>query len=315
MKKSLSYVGTSLATVLISIYPMGVFAQEQSSSETKTEAAIAPADVKTIDADPALWVVKDEDTTIYMLGTVHFLKPGLTWFNEVVKEAFDKSDSLVLEIKPGNPAEDQQIFIKHAINKDGKVARLSLSEDQQKAYEKAVTSLGLPLNGLDPFKPWAVGLVLQVTALQKVGFDPNTGVEKILEGAANASKKEIIGLETTEFQLGIFDSFTEENQKAFLIQTIDSFDDIEKGLDSLVTLWGNGDPQGLSSLLNQDLSTPEIRQKLLTRRNANWAKWIDTRMDKPGTIFMAVGAGHLAGGDSVQSLIGAYGLQAERINY
>lgn len=282
--------------------------------EEAIEEAVSP-DVKTVDADPALWVVKDDDTTIYMFGTVHFLKPGLTWFDEAVKEAFDKSDTVVLEIKPGNPAKDQEIFAKFAIDQSGKGARSSLNEEEKQSYEKAMTSLGLPVAALDPFKPWAAALVMQITALQKVGFDPRTGVEKILETEAVANDKAILGLETAEYQFGLFDSFSDESQKSFLTQSIDSIDEIDDGLDQLVKLWSDGQPQELGALMQKDLTDPEIRQKLLTTRNANWAKWISARMDKPGTVFMAVGAGHLAGSADVKSLLGAYALTAERIDY
>ncbi len=316
MKKTVLKITT--AAIALAITPLAQAQENDAAAQAAEEAAQAAAQAaapKTIDADPALWVVKDEDTTIYMLGTVHFLKPGMTWFDEAVKEAFDESDSVVLEIKPGNPAEDQQTFAKYAIDKTGVAARTTLTEEQQKTYEKAITSLGMPLNGLDPFRPWAVGLVMQITSLQKVGFDPNQGVEKILENAANAAGKEIIGLETADYQLGLFDSFTPETQKTFLLQTIESIEGVEEGLDLLVDSWAKGDPEKLGQLLHQDLSLPEIKQKLLTTRNANWAKWINERMEKPGTVFMAVGAGHLAGPSDVQSLMGAYGLKAQRVNY
>ncbi len=317
MKKTLSKISTAVIALTFATMAQAQESDKQDSDIAAQiiEAAAQAAPPKTVDADPALWVVKDEDTTIYMLGTVHFLKPGMTWFDEAVKEAFDKSDSVVLEIKPGNPAEDQQIFAKYAIDTTGVAARTTLTEDQQKTYEKAITSLGMPLNGLDPFKPWAVALVMQVTALQKVGFDPNKGVEKILENAANTAGKAIVGLETTDYQLGLFNSFSPETQKIFLTQTIETIDDTESGLDALVESWAKGDPETLGELLNKDLISPEIKQKLLTTRNANWAKWINDSMAKPGTIFMAVGAGHLAGSTDVQTLIGAYGLTAERIDY
>ena len=71
--------------------------------------AAAPAAAATVDADPALWVMKDDDTTIYLFGTVHVLKPGLSWFDEAVRDAFDKSDQLMLEmVMP----EDQAVLAK-----------------------------------------------------------------------------------------------------------------------------------------------------------------------------------------------------------
>lgn len=312
MKKTLLKI--TAATIAFTFAPLAN-AQETPSEDAAASALAAANAIETVDADPALWVVKDEDTTIYMLGTVHLLKPGLSWFDEAVKTAFDESSSVVLEIKPGNPAEDQQVFVKYAIDQSGVAARSQLSEEQQKTYEQAITSLGLPLNGLDPFKPWAVSLVMQITALQTAGFDPNSGAEKVIEAAANAAGKEIIGLETAEYQLSIFDGLSDETQKEFLVQTIDTMDQIESSLDALVDTWAAGDPEKLGALLNQSLSNSELKQKLLTTRNANWAKWINERMEQPGTVFMAVGAGHLAGSTDVQTLLAAYGLKAQRVNY
>lgn len=320
MKKT--FLKITAAAIAFTFAPLAN-AQETPSEDTAAAeladsiaaAQKAANEVVTVDADPALWVVKDEDTTIYMLGTVHLLKPGLSWFDEAVKTAFDASDSVVLEIKPGNPAEDQQLFAQYAINQTGVPARSNLTEEQQKSYEKAITSLGLPLEGLDPFKPWAAGLVMQITAIQAAGFDPNSGAEKVIEAAANAAGKEIIGLETTDFQLGLFDGLSDATQKEFLVQTIESMDEIETSLDALVDAWAAGDPQKLGVLMNEGLSNAELTEKLLTNRNANWAKWIKERMDKPGTIFMAVGAGHLAGSTDVQTLLNAYGIKAQRIDY
>jgi uncharacterized protein len=54
---------------------------------------------------------------------------------------------------------------------------------------------------------------------------------------------------------------------------------------------------------------------LLTQRNANWAKWIKERMARPGTVFVAVGAGHLGGKSSVQKLLKKQKLKAKRVRY
>jgi uncharacterized protein len=273
----------------------------------------APAIIK--DVDPALWVVKDEDTTIYLFGTVHILKPNLGWFDDGVKKAFEGSDRLVLEMVEPSAAESQALFGKLAIDKSGKTLRSKMSDADRAIYEAAMTKTGLPAEALDPFDPWAAAVTLSVISMQKQGFDVNSGAEKQLTGAAKAAKKPIGGVETMEFQLGIFDSMPESEQIRFLIETAKIVESSSNMMDKMVELWGAPDPDGLGQLMNEGLTSRALYDALLTRRNANWAKWIKAEMDKPGTTFMAVGAGHLAGPTSVQNLLPAYGLSAERVAY
>ena len=232
----------------------------------------APAVIK--DVDPALWVVKDEDTTIYLFGTVHILKPNLGWFDDGVKKAFEGSDRLVLEMVEPSAAESQALFGKLAIDKSGKTLRSKMSDADRALYETAMTKTGLPAEALDPFDPWAAAVTLSVISMQKQGFDVNSGAEKQLTAAANAAKKPIGGVETMEFQLGIFDSMPESEQIRFLIETAKIVDSSSNMMDKMVELWGAPDPDGLGQLMNEGLTSRALYDALLTRRNANWAKWI-----------------------------------------
>lgn len=267
------------------------------------------------DVDPALWVVKDEDTTIYLFGSVHILKPGLGWFDDGVKAAFESSDQLMLELVEPPVAEAQALFGKLAMDQQGKTLRSKMNDADRAVYETAMGKLGLPAAALDPFDPWAAAITISLLAIQKTGFDPNSGVEKQLTAAANAIKKPIAGLETMEFQLGVFDTLPESEQIAFLVETAKQIDDAGANMDKMVDMWTAPDPEGLGQLMNEGLTSRTLYDALLTKRNANWAKWIAARMDKPGVTFMAVGAGHLAGPTSVQTLLPAYGLTATRVAY
>ncbi len=267
------------------------------------------------DVDPALWVVKDEDTTIYLFGSVHILKPGLGWFDDSVKAAFETSDQLMLELVEPPVAEAQALFGKLAMDQQGKTLRSKMNDADRAVYETAMGKLGLPAAALDPFDPWAAAITISLLAIQKTGFDPNSGVEKQLTAAANATKKPIAGLETMEFQLGVFDTLPESEQIAFLVETAKQIDDAGANMDKMVDMWAAPDPEGLGRLMNEGLTSRTLYDALLTKRNANWAKWIAARMDKPGVTFMAVGAGHLAGPTSVQTLLPAYGLTATRVAY
>ena len=274
----------------------------------------APA-VTVKDVDPALWVVKDEDTTIYLFGSIHLLKPGLGWFDDGVKTAFDSSDQLVLELVEPPAAEVQALFGKLAMDQQGKTLRSKMNDAERAVYEAAMGKLGIPAPAFDPFEPWAAGITLSVVAMQKSGFDPNSGVEKQLTAAAKVSNKPIAGLETMEFQLGLFDTLPEAEQITFLVETAKLIDEVASTTDKMVDMWASAETESLGQLMNEGLTSRTLYDALLTKRNANWAKWISARMAKPGVTFMAVGAGHLAGPTSVQNLLPAYGLSATRVAY
>ena len=270
---------------------------------------------KVTDVDPALWVLRDADTTIYLFGTVHVLRPGLGWFDDGVKAAFDKSDTLVLEMLDPSATEAAAVMADLSIDKSGRTIRQKLGADDLVVYEAAVAKLGLPHAALDPLDGWAVAVNLYYAGLLQKGYDMTSGVEVQLKAAAAASKKPVIGLETMRFQLSIFDSLPENVQVEYAATTAKSIDEIAPQTDRLVDLWAAADTDGVATVMNEGFDALKLTEALLTRRNANWAKWIKQRMAQPGTVFMAVGAGHLAGTVSVQHLLTAYGLNAERVRY
>ncbi|MFV0622940.1 TraB/GumN family protein [Sphingomonas sp. ac-8] len=275
----------------------------------------APAP-KTVDADPALWVVKDDDTTIYLFGTIHLLKPGLSWFDEAVKTAFDRSDELVQEIVLPDSQTVQRALVATAINPTGPGLEEKLPADTRTAYRAALAELGIAPANFDRFDPWFVATNLSVLKLVKDGYDPNNGAEQALTTAAKQAGKPVIGLETIEQQFGYFDGLSEKSQIAFLTDTLEHLPEAKQEVDKMVSQWSAGDTDGLAETLNEGLeATPEIAKMLLTDRNIRWADWIAGRMAEPGTVFVAVGAGHLAGKDSVQAQLAKHQLKAERIDY
>ncbi|GAA0321498.1 TraB/GumN family protein [Sphingomonas oligophenolica] len=275
----------------------------------------APAPVVR-DADPALWVVKDADTTIYLFGTIHVLQPGMKWFDGGVKKAFDSSDQVVLEILTPDAETMQAIVKEKGFAHDGKALTERLPADKRAAYGKALASLGLPATAFDPLEPWFAATNLELIPLQKLGYDLSNGPEQIITKASNAAGKKLTALETAQQQLGFFDGLSMPAQIAFLSSTVDEMPTLEHSVTEMVDDWAKGDPDALGKLLNDDLtSSPEIEKVLLVDRNKNWAEWIDQRMKQPGVVFMAVGAGHLAGKNSVLVQLKAHHLTARRVKY
>jgi uncharacterized protein len=269
-----------------------------------------------VPADPALWVVKDKDTTIYLFGTVHALKPHLSWFDSAVRKAFDASQQLVLEIPLPDPATAQKVILPLAMDHSGKPLTQKLPEASRAAYAAALTKLGVPPAGLDAFEPWFAAVTIAQIQLKNSGMNAEDGVEKTLDAAAKAAGKPVSGLETLEQQLGYFHNLPEKDQIAFLIESVKDIDKFDTTINAMVDKWKAGDAEGLSKLMNEDLTAQaNLYKTLLVDRNARWADWIDARMKQPGTVFIAVGAGHLAGKDSVQVQLRRHHLKAVRIKY
>ncbi|GAA4758229.1 TraB/GumN family protein [Sphingomonas daechungensis] len=267
------------------------------------------------DADPAIWVVKDPDTTIYLFGTFHALDGKSAWFNDEVKAAFDRSKELVLEIPPvDDPASIQPIIMKYALDTSGKPLSDRLSPATKEKFVAALAKLGAPPNAFDKFTPFFAALTLTMANAQKLGMTAANGSEAVLTKAAKDDKKPISGLETIEYQMSIFANLSDAEQIAMLEQTLDELDEVAGLFKKMNDHWSKGDSEGMAALINEmNAKSPKLYKVLLTDRNANWAEWIDKRLDQPGVVFVGVGAGHLGGETSVQALLAKRGIKSERL--
>lgn len=268
------------------------------------------------DADPALWVVRDADTTVYLFGTVHMLRPGVSWFDDGVRKAFDASSELVLELVMPPEAEMQALVAELGTAQGGPALPDRLPPPVAAKLRAELPKLGMPAEALDRTEPWLAAMTLSVLPLRQLGYDDKDGAEQVLSAAAKAEGKPIAGLETAREQLGYFDRLSLPAQRALLATTLDDLPGAGAEIDTMIKDWSAGDADALAKLLNQDLDrAPELKQALLIARNRNWANWIARRMAKPGTVFVAVGAGHLAGAESVQAELAKRGLKVERVRY
>lgn len=268
------------------------------------------------DADPALWVVKDADTTIYLFGTMHALKPDVKWFDDAVADAFADSDELVLEMLAPDPAQMAPILKQQAMYGPGGSLSKALTKEQYDRFAATAATLGIPAQALEPMKPWFAGVTLATAPLPKLGYASDSGVEHVLQAAAAKRGMTQVGLETFAQQMGFFATLSEKDQVAFLMSGVDEMADMETSFAKMEAAWATGDTAAAAALLNDGMEdTPALYDVLLANRNTTWANWIGERMKQPGKVFVAVGAGHLAGPDSVQARLAAKGIAATRIAY
>ena len=264
---------------------------------------------------PALWKIADSDTTIYLFGTIHMLPKGLEWRTPAIDKAIAASDTLYLETTLGNDVgASAQAMMKLAISPGLPPIVERVPPDKRDAFRKMIADAGVPEAALDRMETWAAALTLLAVSYRKMGLATEAGVERTLAARYEGAKKPIKGLETVEQQFGYFDNLSEAAQRALLVGMIDKPEETQAEFQKMLDAWKRGDVDAIARTFNSETAlSPELRDVLMKRRNAAWADWLEQRMQQPGTVMVAVGAGHLAGNDSVQRLLQARGLRATRL--
>lgn len=302
-------LGLAMAAALL-FQPTQAFAQVAA-----TQPAAPSAVPQAPGAGPALWVIKDADSTLYLFGTVHVLRPTTAWGSARVDAAFDSASEVYLEISnPDDQAAVVPLIQQYGLSLDRPLSS-RLTAEELADLNAAAQSMGASAAQFEPMKPWLVALTLSVAPLVKAGYDPKSGVELILRARALAAGKPVKGLETIDEQIRILAGLSDDTQVAFLRSTLDAFDDATIELDGLVEAWAAGDVIKIKELGIDDLrdESEEVYDALLVNRNTNWAGQIQGLLEGSGTTFIAVGAAHLAGEDSVQAILAKRGVEVERV--
>ncbi len=296
----------------IAFQPAQAFAQ---AVEAAPAAALAARVVPQAEgAGPALWVIRDADSTLYLFGTVHVLRPTTAWGSARVDAAFAGADQIWFEISnPDDQAAILPLIQQHGISPDRPLSSL-LTAEEMAALNAASAGAGMKAAQLDVFRPWLAGLTLSVAPLVKAGYDPQSGVELILKARADAAGKPIHGFETIDRQIGILAGMSETDQLSFLRSTLEAYGDATVELDEMVGAWATGDVATLERVAVDEMraESPAVYEALLVRRNTDWAGQIQTLLAGSGTAFIAVGAAHLAGEDSVQEILKDRGVAVTR---
>ena len=276
---------------------------------------LTPAPAQAQEAAPALWVVRDADSTIYLFGTVHVLKPDTAWASTRVDQAFDSAQQVWFEVaNPDDTAAVMPLIQQYGLSMDRPLSSL-LTAEEIAHLDVAARAIGASAAQLDPLRPWFAGLTLSMAPLTKAGYDPASGVELTLLARAKAAGKEVGALETLEQQVRMLAEMPEDMQLSFLRSTLQDYDRAAEMLDGMVAAWRTGDTEALDAVMVEEMARdyPELYRIMLTDRNADWAEQIEEHLKGSGVTFIAVGAGHLVGDSSVQTFLAQKGITATRV--
>jgi uncharacterized protein YbaP (TraB family) len=267
-------------------------------------------------AHPAFWAVSDADTTIYLFGTIHLLPENYQWRTARFDQAIVGSQELVVEtiVDDKNPTKLMSALAGLAFSKGLPPIADRVPPVRRAALEAAIKKSGIPRPVFDQMETWAAAFMLLGNQFKDMGLKAGEGVEPVLRQAFTSAGKPIGELESNVEQLGFFDRLPEKAQRDLLEGAIDQLGDMNKEFGGMLASWSRGDVSGIARTFDHDLATsPELRQALIHQRNANWSRWIEQRMAQPGSMMIAVGAGHLAGKDSVIAMLKHDGYAVRRI--
>ena len=298
------------ASAVLAAFPGAAHAQE-AAAPAPAVAAIPHAE----GAGPPLWVIKDADSTVYLFGTIHYLRPGTAWGSDKVDAAFASADQFWVEVADqDDPAVVAAVAQQHGVTPDRPLSSILSAEDFA-AFDKAAQGVGANGAALDAYRPWLAAFMVAGSAPLQAGYRPEAGVDKTLMDRARAEGKTVRGFETADRQLRLIAGMSEEAQIAYLNNYVRHGDQIVPKLDQTVAAWLKGDAAEIGRL--NRLDTRDIHQDIhraaLIERNADWTGQIDTLMQGSGTAFIAVGVAHLADQDSVIDMLKARGFTVERL--
>lgn len=284
-----------LALALATLLPLAPAASAQTADER----------------DPLLYVLEDDDSRVYLFGSIHLLDAGSYPLPDNVEAAYADAEALAFEIDMSNLAEIQQAVVARAQYADGRTLQEALGEERFAQLDSLSSTLGLPGAALASYEPWAVQLTLAGLGVQALGYNAQNGVDVHFTTRAQADAKPILALETADEQMAIFDEMPEAAQVAWLAEMLDGWDAQAATFERLIAAWRSGDAEALAALLND--MPADVRPALLRDRNARWVPQIEEMLAGSDDVLVVVGAGHLVGEDSVVAMLRAKGYALTRL--
>lgn len=261
-------------------------------------------------AEPAVWTIRDADSTILLFGSVHLLPDGLDWRPAALDAALAEADDLWFET-PTEGGEGRMATRALGLLPAGESLSAKLSPEGRVRLERVSSTLGLSPAAVDGLRPWLADVTLSVAALIADGARAEAGVEAMLADAAPGAARRY--LETPSEQIAFLAGAPEADQLAALEETLRQLEEDPELFTRLVHAWLSGDQAAMDALGVAPLRTlsPVLYERLIAGRNQRWTERILERLAGTGATVIVVGAGHLTGPDGVPALLRARGAAVE----
>ena len=263
-------------------------------------------------AQPPVWVIKDQDSTIVMFGSVHLLPPGTDFRPQALKDALAHAEDVWFEapMDAAGLSAATNAALAHAFLPQGQTLSALLTPAGRARLAALAKGLGVPAEQLDRLQPWYAELTLQEGLFEQMGIKGADGVEEQLWGGLSPTAKRVT-LETPEQQIGFFAEAPMNEQLASLEQTLKDAPKARSDYQQLLKAWMGADVHMLEKKVLEPLrkSSPGLYRRVVAQRNANWVAAIDRRLKGKGETLIVVGMGHLIGPDGVPAQLRRQGYE------
>jgi hypothetical protein len=290
-------------------------AVSQSSAASVQSPAIPKPVAASVRAHPALWTVRGRKGTMYLLGSIHVLPPDLQWRTPQIDAALQAADVFVFEIPmDATQTADIQAFVKqNGYLPPGTALPSLLDSDTRKDYDAALNLTHVPPEKITKMRPWLALLVLETGIVTEQHLSAEAGVDRQVYAVALGHKgAEIRPLETAEQQLRLL---MPEDQSLEVQEFDAGLKDLlneTTSVNDLVNAWAQGHVAKLNDLMNSGFKeNPRAEKTLFDDRNRAWVKKLEAMLNEKHTVFVTVGAGHLAGPKGVPALLRADGYRVD----
>jgi uncharacterized protein YbaP (TraB family) len=253
-----------------------------------------------------LWKVEGKTNAVYLMGSVHALKAENYPLAAPLETAFRNSQVVAFETDIA-AVEDPKLAFKMLAKgrlRDGKTLETELSADVYRDFTNQLKGGLMSAEMLENFTPAFAALTLSVLEIQKLGLDPQNGLDKHFFPLARKAEKEVVPLETVDFQVSLMTEFTKEEGNSLMKTTLKELKNMGKDLNDLLKAWEVGDSAKLEKLLHEAMADePAIYKRLITDRNKSWIPKIEEFLRGGKNAVVIVGAAHLVGKEGVVELL------------
>ncbi len=252
-----------------------------------------------------LWEVKTKEgkTCSYLFGTIHAIDEAKFYFPKKLEKIASKCDAICLEIAgvSSNPPSVEKLMMT-----DKSLQDLFTKPQMDSIHYWAERSLLMKPNQFDAnfghAKPF---LLLQF--ILKTSLPENIkSYEIVLEETAKKNKQEILGFETVDFQLSLFDQMSLDEQVRMVMESLRDENNAKNKFEEMQQVYLEQDLDRLYSITKDESN--QLNRSFLEDRNINWIPKIE-KMTENKLVFIAVGAAHLSGPEGVIELLIKKGFQ------
>ena len=261
-------------------------------------------------AAPAMWRIADEDSQVWLFGSVHSFNSRVSWRTAAFNKALRNADLVYFEMRTAVPqGEYMQTMAELGLNPGGKSLGDYLSRAQRQKLAQVIATYGLDADALDAMRPWFAAMTISGATGAQLAAEIRPGVEDTLKREIPRRKER--GLDTLETQLRALADLSDRAQVGMLMEAIAG------GAEEpdLTQAWLDGDVEGLYGPTAAAFGRPgsEIFEALLTRRNKRWAAQIEKLLAGDQDVMVIVGAAHFGGASGLPLLLRKRGLPIERV--